>query len=462
MNNASEHRSLEKHVNILFVAFEFPPLASGGVQRSLKFVKYLPDFGINPVVITIEEKDYPLVLSSYYIDKDLQQDVPSGTKIERIHCDAPSPASNKLAKWARVYFSVSENFKTYWYKSLKEKLPAIIEEYKPLAVYVTIPPFAMAPLWLKLLKGSSLPLIIDFRDAWSQWALAPNGSYLHYYFKLKQEEAILRKAAAVITTTRQTSDELKRLHHNIPADKFSVIPNGYDVEIAVPGKLSVAKKDKWVIGYVGSFYYSPEARAAIFKPWWKKKFHRMLQYVPRKEDWLYRSPYFFFKALKCLLDQHPALAEKIEVHFAGNTPGWLTDQISSFGLHSICKHSGYLSHKAVIEFQQQCDALLITSSKVIGGEDYSIAGKTFEYFTMGKPILAFVCEGAQKDILTETGMSVICDPDNTVGSAQLMENLFTGKTVLQPDHAAIKKYHRKQLAQQLSSIIKKLAKDETA
>lgn len=444
---------LSKPRNILFVAFEFPPLLSGGIQRSLYFVKYLPSFGINPVVITPEEKDIPNIFNNPAIDSSLLAKIPEGTIIERVHCGHPPHTSNPFLRWVRMYFSVTENFKKYWKKPLQDELPGIIEKYNPAAIYVTIPPFAMAPLWLDLLKNSSLPLIIDFRDAWSQWALAPNGSYFHYLVKCQQESAIIKKAHAVIVTSDVTKADLQHLHKHIGDDKIHVISNGFDTGIDLPEQLPVSSGDTFIIGYVGNFYYSPEARENIFKPWWKRKLHRILNYVPRKEDWLYRSPYYFFKAVHQLIKENPEYKNRIEIHFVGHKPNWIEAQIREFGLEDNISHLGFLPHNAAIDFQKKCDALLITSAKVIGGRDYSIAGKTFEYMSIGKPILAFVCEGAQKDILQETGMSVICNPDDKVSAASNLKRLIDGSVVLKPQLPAILKYQRKKLTEKLADVI---------
>jgi hypothetical protein len=249
---------------------------------------------------------------------------------------------------------------------------------------------------------------------------------------------------------------MQRVHPSVNKNKFSVITNGYDGELAWNQLHRIPETGKIRIGYVGSFYYSPKSRAQLLTPWWKKPPHRMLNYVPRKEDWLYRSPYFFFKTIRHLLDEMPSLKNRIEIHFAGNTPEWLQEQTRLFGISGLCRHHGYLQHDAALEFQRECDILLITSSKVIGGRDYSIAGKTFEYFTIGKPILAFVCEGAQKDILTETGISLVCDPDNVKESAGKIKRLLAGDLILNPDKAAIRKYHRRLLTEKLAKIIKEL------
>lgn len=444
--------------NILFVAFEFPPLNGAGVQRSLKFVKYLPQYDINPIVITIREEDGPKVMKGHSLDYSLLKDLPADCIIKRVPCPELTSPRSKFGRWTKIYFSITEEFKETWKPGLLEALPGIISQYKPQAIYVSLPPFAMAPLWLSLLQKYPIPLIVDFRDAWSQWCMAPNGSYFHYYFKWLQEGRTMGFAKKVICTSKDSLLDLQRVHPSISKEKFSVITNGYDGKLDWDTISAIPADQKIRIGYVGSFYYDPKSRGQIFTPWWKKPLHRILNYVPRKEDWLYRSPYFFFKAIRQLLDEEPGLASLIEIHFAGHTPDWLKEQIRSFELDAMCFHHGYLDHDAVIEFQQSCQALLITSAKVINGRDYSIAGKTFEYFTIGKPILAFVCEGAQRDILAETGMSLICDPDDAVGSADKIRQLLNGKCNIHPNKKNIEIYHRSILTGQLAEVIHSVTK----
>ncbi len=173
-------------------------------------------------------------------------------------------------------------------------------------------------------------------------------------------------------------------------------------------------KEEFVIGYVGSFYYSPEARQQMLQPWWRKRGHRILQYIPHKQDWLYRSPYFFFKAIQQLNISDPGLGKKMKIRFAGKIHEWLKDMIASFGLENQVDLMGVVSHTESLSLQESCDALLITSAKQIGGRDYSIAGKTFEYLQMQKPVIAFVSDGAQKRFTEkEEAQLLICDPDNT-------------------------------------------------
>lgn len=179
----------------------------------------------------------------------------------------------------------------------------------------------------------------------------------------------------------------------------------------------------------------------------------MLQYMPRKQDWLYRSPYFFFKALKHLQLIRPAVFKRIKVEFVGKKPDWLTDMIREMGLDEQVSLLGEKTHKDALWFQKGCDLLLITSAKMIGGRDYSIAGKTFEYIQAQKPILSFASEGAQKDILKKTGLALICDPDNEQQSAEKILSLISGELVLTPDFQFIGSLSRKALSGQLAQLL---------
>ena len=122
-------------------------------------------------------------------------------------------------------------------------------------------------------------------------------------------------------------------------------------------------------------------------------------------------------------------------------------------MDGIVEFLGRISLEESLRFQQTCDALLLTSSKVVGGQDYSIAGKTFEYVSMQKPIIGFVTEGAQKRILERTGMSVICDPDDPNASAMSLERVLDGPRWAMPDETFLDSLHRIPLTEKLARVI---------
>ena len=442
--------------NILFIAYQFPPLNIGGTQRPLKFVKYFREFGIEPIVLTLARESYKEVYGTFHFDLDTLSEIPPNTNIIEIpSLPILSRRAGRIKRFIDIYFSYIGKEAQMWKPNLFAILPQIIEKFDPKAILVTAPPFSMLPLAIEIAERYNIPLITDLRDAWSLWNINPYGSKIHYNLVVKLEEKVFRKSQAIIATSKQTISDFKKIHPDIKESKFHYIPNGYDSN-TISNKIrkyNFNLKKEIIIGYTGRFYYSPESRSQMLTPWYKKRFHRKLQYTPVKEDWLYRSPYFFFKTLKILFEKEPNLKHRIKIKFAGEKPEWLQGMIDEFNLSGNCEFLGLLNHKESIQFQKSCDALLITSSKVIGGKDYSIAGKTFEYFVAQKPIIAFVTNSAQKDILVDSGMAIICDPDNSDESSNILLELFEKEIILKPESQFIEKYHRRYLTKRLSEII---------
>jgi hypothetical protein len=439
-------------INILFIAFEFPPLNRGGVYRPLSFVKYLPQSGINPIVVTLDRNSYKDVFDIFTCDETLGDDVRENTTIIPIGADKPRPLS-RWKQFSSIYFSIHGNEAKQWKRPFYAAIDKLVTQYSPRAVFATVPPFSILPLAQNIAAKYRLPLILDFRDAWSQWRTLPYGTIFHYWKTLRLERSYFRSADAIIATSRQTLDDFKKLHPAIPASKFHYVPNGYNGNLQSWQPIATDKSE-FTIGYVGSFYFTHEARTQMLEPWWRKKGHRMLQYIPHKQDWLYRSPYFFFKALQELSRKSPVLGKKIRVKFAGKKTPWLGDMIASFGLEEQVFLMGEIPHRDSLLFQRECDALLITSAKQLGGKDYSIAGKTFEYLQMQRPVISFACEGAQKDLLKQAGTALLCDPDDTERSAKELADLFEGRIRLQPDPFFLQTLSRQSLTTRLAEIIK--------
>ncbi len=439
--------------DILFIAFEFPPVLRGGVYRSIAFVEHLPKFGINPIVITLDTGSYKQTFDNYGYDDRLGKEVIDRTTIVPV-ATSPAVEESALRQFYTIYFSILGNETRYWAANFYAAVDAAVKKYSPKAIFATVPPFSVLELAAEVARKHHLPLVLDFRDAFSQWRGVPYGTVFHYRRTVQAERKYLCAADAVTGTSLQTIDDFKSLHRDVAAERFHYIPNGYSGGLKAWRGIESGKA-AYTVGYVGGFYYWPEEREQMLKPWWKKKGHRMLQYIPRKQDWMYRSPYFFFKALQQLNLQDPALGRKIKVRFAGKKPDWLREMIRSLELQEQVELIGELSHQESLAFQESCDALLITSAKQLGGRDYSIAGKTFEYLQMQRPVIAFVCEGAQKDILSNAGTALICDPDDAPGSATLLGELFGGRIGFTPNYDFLKQLTREALTAQLAGIIKK-------
>jgi glycosyltransferase involved in cell wall biosynthesis len=306
---------------------------------------------------------------------------------------------------------------------------------------------------LRLARRSGLPLILDFRDHWSQWCHNANPTWLHYARKLRAERECILGASAVIGVTRQLVRDLQRAHREADPAKFHVLPNGFDADLAATPAAPRGPGEPFIIGYVGSFYYSPEMRASVMEPWWRKAPRHWLQYSPRQEDWLYRSPHFFFRALRQLLDGRPDLKGRVKVRFAGDRAEWLDQQVAAFGLQDVVEHLGRLPHRACLEFEAGCDALLVTSMKVAEGRDYCIAGKTFEYLATGRPILGIVTEGEQRDFLLSSGAALVANADDTGECAKAIERVIAGQFVPSPNMPFLQAFHRREMGRHMARVV---------
>jgi glycosyltransferase involved in cell wall biosynthesis len=444
-------------MTILFLAMEFPPMNAAGVFRPLRFIKGLHAHGIRSVVITFEIDEFIQKRHKKFDEKLLQQ-VPADVPVIRIPLKDLAPYYNtRTSKFVNTYFTVSDNFKYAWRDNLFDALPAIIEKYQPQGIIATAPPFGASVLAAEIATRYHLPLIQDMRDAWAKLSMMPLGSYFHYLVKRNLERKAFQKASAIITVTPQLRKMFTDTHPGMPKDKFHLIYNSFDFDLPASLQVrseSIDKKEVFNIGYVGGFYFSPESRDMMLRPWYKKKGHRMFQYTPVKEDWLYRSPYFFFKALKRLLDKHPQWKQKIRFHHIGETPAWLAGMAQEAGVGDNLVTHGFQPQEKTIELQNGFDVLLATSEKVIGDEHYCLPSKLFTYLRSGKPALAFLTKGVQHEFISESKMGPIADPDNETEAVAVMEKLLLQGYSASLDMNYLQQFERDRAIQQLVAIVK--------
>ncbi len=383
-------------------------------------------------------------------------------KIIRIPLDDVSSfTSSKVKKIKNVYFNTSDNFLKAWRKNFFAEIPGIINEYNPKVVITTCPPYSSATLGAEVSKKYNIPLILDMRDAWSKLSMGPVGSYFHYWFKKKAEYSAFKQASAIITVTPQLKDVFIKTHPSIPKEKFHLIYNASNYPIPQNRNLSFTPKvDHGVIniGYTGYFYYDPKFRDLVFQPWYKKRGHRMLQYTPIKEDWLYRSPFYFFKTLSDLFLLNPELKNRIRFHHIGQTPDWIHKMIDQFDLKNNVVLHGYQSQQKVLELESQFDFLLSTSEKVIGNDHYCLPSKLFTYLVSNKPVLGFVTKGIQKDFLIKSGMGIVLDPDHSKENACLLNELFATGFSSNINSEYLQEFSFEKSTSKLIDIVEKTAK----
>lgn len=434
-------------MTILFIVAQFPPLNIAGAYRPARFVKELARQGHTPIVITL-----PPDQASQWFDTSLNADRFSNlaNEVSVIQVPVDRPGQNKMHRW-KHFFAAVDPLGEQWKANLAQALPPLIEEYQPDYILTSLPPFSVGRVVADIAKGFNIPFILDLRDAWSQWCIAPYRTFWHYQQTLNEEAYCLQAAELVLTTTNETADALAEVHGNKAKNKILVLPNGYDIPIAWKASIRVnpEKQRHFTIGYVGSFYYSPAARDNVLLPWYRKPLYKVLQYVPVKEDWLYRSPYFFFKAVRYLLDRRPELGNRLRIDFVGQQPSWLVDMMNEFALEPYITHHGFVSNERALALQQQFDAFLATSAKVEGRRDYSMGSKNYEYIRFQKPIIGFTPPGALQIFLQQSGLGVVADPDDPRAAAAKLESLLTFQSDWSPNRDYLKQFYLPNLVGEL-------------
>jgi len=453
------------------LAFEFAPLAAGGVYRPLAFARHLPACDCELDVITVRTSDYA-AWTTAPIDSTLEIGLPDAVRVHRIASGFPDwywrltrgPIGFRLAQYAQWGDPVA----AFWRGPVLERLDRLVAERRPDVLLATAPPFGVTEVARLAARRYRLPWVVDFRDAWSRWCVGPYPSIAHYLHTRAAERRVLGSANVAIATSHVTRADWISDHPSVDPSRLVTIYNGYEPPPSPEGRtggteFAVDGSDgRRHIVYVGSFYYTPEARAATYRPLWRRRPDQWLQYRARREDWLYRSPYFFLQGLRRLRERDPASADRLRPVFVGRIPPWLPGMLAETGATRAVTLTGPLPHAEAMRLQASADALLLTSAKVEGGRDCSIAGKTYEYFAAGAPIVSLLHDGAMRDLVAESGLGLFAPPDDRDAVADVLLSVATApdpRRLVSPNATFIARFDRETLARQLSLELRRAASE---
>jgi len=414
---------------VLFISYYFPPFGGGGVQRAVKFVKYLPKFGWEPIILTAKYRYRQIKDSSYWTD------APQKTKIYRAFNFEPT----SFLPW-RIKSALDEQFmipddKIWWFPfAVKLGIKTINTENIKL-IFATGSPWTALLVGTKLKKFTNRPLVIDFRDPWTQnFNRSRNSSQQRYEKERKLERMVLENADYVITVTEPIRQSFVKLYPFVK-DKIKVIPNGYDEDdfSTVKKKFDISSCNKFIITYIGSFYGR-------------------------------QSPKSFLLALKELMKELPELREKVKVRFIGNIVRPYRKLINKLGLEDLVSLEGYVEHLESLKYLLESDVLLLVIGKGKGDEGV-MTGKLFEYLASGKPILALVpVNGVAAELARKSGVSSLVDPEDKEGIKKEVLKLYnmhkTKNLILSPNWNIIRGFERKILTNDLAGVFNRVVGQE--
>lgn len=424
---------------ILIITYYWPPAGGPGVQRWLKFAKYLPDFGWKPIIYTPENPSYPL------LDETLMKDVPENIEMVRTKIWEPYQLAEKLNKsnkkfkagqfdvgknqswksrlsiWVRGNFFIPDA-RVFWVKPSITFLEKYLKENSIDTIVTSGPPHSLHLIGLGLKnKIPDLKWIADFRDPWTE---------ISYYKHLKLtkssdkkhrqlESAVFKNADITLATSYTDAENFRKAGANAVC-----ITNGFDE----------SDSDKSVKGQIGQAF--------------------TLSYIGVLEQ--LRNPENLWKALDELVKENVDFAADFKLKFVGKIDDKILQAIENSSLKNHILNLGYLAHGKAVEEMQNSDLLLITNFPTESSKGI-IPGKIFEYLASGKQILSFGPNKADvSKILEETQAGKHFSYQDTETIKKFILEKFelwkNGNLLENTQH--IEQFSRKNLTRQLTEVLK--------
>jgi len=435
--------------NLLIIAYYFPPSGGPGVQRVLKHIKYLPQFGWNPIIYTVKDAQYPAY--DYSLVDELPKDImvyrskifePYNfyRKIVGIKNSDPVDVNiikkvgqkltwkEKFSEFIRATFFIPDA-RMFWYFSGKKELKRAIKENKIDAVYNSAPPYTTALIAKKVKKILNVPWVAGFRDPWSDFIASPKRWFIPRAIERHLEKSVYQKADKIECAWVGIIIDAMGKFPDLDESKFHYIPNGYDSE-DYP-EVNWEGNDRFTLTYTGSMYGK-------------------------------RNPSALFQAIEKLLKENLIKKEDFVIKFIGRFGREIHEMIENTSFQESIKVISYLPHKESLVELLKSDALLLIVDESKESEEI-VPGKVYEYIGTKKPILTIAPKnGAVAQLMNETGIGLVAHQseideisDNFLRLFSLWQN--RGEK-LKINESAISKYERRESTRQLSTLLDELAK----
>jgi len=452
---------------LLIITYYWPPTGGSGVQRWVKFSKYLPEYGWQPVVYTPEN---PEQLAR---DESLLADIPGCAEVIKTHITEPyeiyrrltggkkgaevNPvnAQNKnwkqrLSLWIRGNCFIPDP-RIGWVRPSVRFLVEYLKEHPVDAVVTTGPPQSVHLIGRGLKRALGLHWIADFRDPWTE---------MFYYKHLGLSASADRRHRRLEQSVLDEADTVVSVSPPVAADFQSrtktpvvLITNGFDEDDFAS---SSADSDPSFAGLTGESQAHAPGGQGFTEPenGSGKSRDTPAPQRPRTKIRLVHTGLFAADgnplnlwdvlAERCQAD--PEFRSRLEIRLAGKVDAAITDAIRARGLGDNLVELGYLPHDETVREQRAADILLLPLRQE---PEYAkvLPGKIFEYLAARRPVLGIGQEdGAAAQILRDAGAGEMFDWDKR-------DELLAFLDAEHPETAGIEKYSRRSLTAQLTKIL---------
>jgi len=432
---------------VLIITYYWPPSGGSGVQRWLKFVKYLPQFGYIPHVYTVENGEYPV------IDYSLEKDIPKEAIIIKKPIIEPYGFYKKLlghkkskklghgfvgernksgfkkfihsfALWVRGNFFIPDA-RVLWVKPSVDFLTEYVKSNNITTIISTGTPHSMHLIAQDVKQRTNINWIADFRDPWTgvyylkDMKLSKSSFQKH----LKLEKEVLMNCDVITTVGNHLAKNLSALvrEKNI-SNKIVVLPNGFDRDLNVEqhNELDI----KFSIVYIGLFS--------------KEQNHPA-----------------FWNALRSCVEEDIDFEKDLELKCVGNIDTSIEESIIETNLLPYFKKIGFVSHAEAESYQRSAQVLLLSINNYSGAKEM-LTGKLFEYIASGRPILCLGPEdGDAANVIKDTSTGEISEWHDEQKIKAILKKYYALYKLkqLKAHPINLEKYHRKNLTDSLTKLL---------
>jgi glycosyltransferase involved in cell wall biosynthesis len=430
-------------VKVLFIAYYFPPIGGAGVQRSLKFVQYLPEAGFLPVVVTgpgsADDRWTPQ-------DSTLLTGIPSNVSVHQAQGPVPGSVS-KLRRRLKTWLALPTDFSKWWVRSAMEVASRVAGDAQ--LILATMSPFESAEVASAMSRQYHIPWVADLRDPWALDEMVVYPSVLHRRAELARMERLLSTAALIVMNTPEAAAAARAELPRLRQSNIISITNGFDMQ-DFSGLITARTDGKFRIVHSG---YLHTAMGLQLR---KGLLYRLLGGSHASVDILTRSHAVLLDATERWCAQRPDIRKDLEIVFAGKTSAEDQGLAQRSSLSPQIRFTGYVSHAESLQLIRTADLLFLPMHNLPPGRRSRIVpGKAYEYMASGRPILAAVPDGDARDFLSQTGTSFICRPDDALGMIQILDRVYaawkSGRSIITPDLTFIAQFERRKLALALAA-----------
>lgn len=428
---------------VLIITYYWPPSGGAGVQRWLKFVKYLRDFGWEPVIYTPSNPEFPV------IDDTLAKDIPADIKVIRTPIwepyefykkitgkksttkinsgflnDKKSPGLvEQLSVWIRGNIFIPDARK-FWIKPSVRFLINYLKENHVDAIVSTGPPHSMHLIALAIKERLDIPWLADFRDPWTDidyykdLKISASADRKHKYLELKT----IKGCSAMVVV----SSDMKENYEMMGANNVHLITNGFDPDDMDIDQ--VVRDTKFSIAHIGTLPPSLNLKG-------------------------------LWQVLSELAESLPNFRNDLEIKLVGKVDKSVIDDLTAYHLSDQLNRIEYVTHEKAASLMRQSAILLLAINKDSPNAKGILTGKFFEYLVSGRPIMAIgPTDGDLARILTELEAGVIVAYDDLEQIKKIVKMLYEKylHNNLSNSPKEIEKYCRKNLTAELAAILNKI------